>query len=212
MLRLADKYVKPISHKNHTTHRSWFNGYTPTKREIKKPISQAHFAIGLPGLSIKDKNRIPFSFLANLLGGPAMSSRLNLSLREKHGLVYCVDANYAPYLETGAFAIYFATDPKNLTRSHRIILREIETLKTRPLGDLQLHKAKNQIKGQMALSEENKHAMMLMMAKSQLDLNRIPNINDIFEEIDGITASKIQELAETCLPIEKMSSLAYLPE
>ena len=141
-----------------------------------------------------------------------MNSRLNLSLREKHGLVYGVDAHYAPYLETGQFAIYFATDPKNLKKSQRIILKEIEALKTKPLGQLQLRKAKNQIKGQMALSEENKNAMMLMMAKSQLDLNKIPDINRVFDIIDNISSTDIQDLATRYLPTEEMSALTYLPE
>ena len=141
-----------------------------------------------------------------------MSSRLNLSLREKHGLVYGVDASYAPYLETGQFAVYFATDPKNLKKSQRIILKEIEALKKKPLGTMQLHKAKNQIKGQMALSEENRNAVMLMMAKSQLDLNKVPDINSVFDKIDKITATDIQDLAIRYLPTEEMSALTYLPE
>lgn len=210
--KLATKYLQEIPHKNHTPDRTWFSGYQPSRKEIKKPITQAHFAMGMPSLSIKDENRIPFFFMVNLLGGPSMSSRLNLSLREKHGLVYGVDAHYAPYLETGQFAIYFATDPKNLKKSQRIILKEIEMLKKKPLGNMQLHKAKNQIKGQMALSEENKNAIMLMMAKSQLDLNKVPDINSVFEKIDNITASDIQELARQYLPVDQMSSLAYLPE
>ncbi len=211
IIRLAEKYLKPIPHKNHTPNRSWVSEYTPTRKEIKKPISQAHFAIGLPSLSIKDENRIPFFFISNLLGGPSLNSRLNLSLREKHGLVYGVDVNYAPYLETGQFAIYFATDPKNLKKSQRLVLKEIEQLKNKPLGNLQLHKAKNQLKGQMALSEENKNAIMLMMAKSQLDLKKVPDLNGTFKKIDGITSGQIQELAREYLPIDKMSSLTYLP-
>lgn len=212
IIKLAEKYLKPIPHKNHTGPRNWFESYTPSRKEIKKPITQAHFAMGMPSLSIRDENRIPFFFLVNLLGGPSMSSRLNLSLREKHGLVYGVDAHYAPYLETGQFGVYFATDPKNLKKSQRIILKEIENLKNKPLGNLQLQKAKNQIKGQMALSEENKNAIMLMMAKSQLDLNKVPDINSVFAKIDAITSYDIQELAKEYLPVDQMSSLAYLPE
>lgn len=210
--KLATKYLKEIPHKNHSPERGWFSGYTPSRKELNKSISQAHFAMGMPSLSIKDPNRIPFYFLVNLLGGPSMSSRLNLSLREKHGLVYGVDASYAPYLEVGQFAIYFATDPKNLKKSQRIILREIDALKKKPLGNMQLHKAKNQIKGQMALSEENKNAIMLMMAKSQLDLNKVPDINSVFNKIDGITSNHIQELAKQYLPTDQMSALTYLPE
>ena len=210
--KLANKYLSEIPHKNHTPSRNWFSGYQPSRKEIRKRITQAHFAMGMPSLSIKDENRIPFFFLVNLLGGPSMSSRLNLSLREKHGLVYGVDASYAPYLETGQFAVYFATDPKNLKKSQRIILKEIEALKKKPLGTMQLHKAKNQIKGQMALSEENRNAVMLMMAKSQLDLNKVPDINSVFNKIDKITAADIQNLAIRYLPTDEMSALTYLPE
>ncbi|SNT06134.1 Predicted Zn-dependent peptidase [Ekhidna lutea] len=210
--RLATKYLEQIPHKNHTPERNWFSGYQPTRKEVKKSISQAHIAMGMPSLSIKDENRIPFFFVVNLLGGPSMSSRLNLSLREKHGLVYGVDASYAPYLEVGQFSIFFATDPKNLKKSQRIILKEIELLKSKPLGNMQLHKAKNQIKGQMALSEENKNATMLMMAKSQLDLNKVPDIDSVFKKIDAITAEDIQALSQRYFPIDQMSSLAYLPE
>lgn len=210
--KLAEKYLKEIKHKNHTPNRVWFDQYKPSNKEVMKNITQAHFALGLPSLSIKDKNRIPFFFLTNLLGGPSMSSRLNMKLREKHGLVYGVDASYAPYLETGQFAIYFATDQKNLKKSQRMILKEIEALKKKPLGTMQLHKAKNQIKGQMALSEENKNSIMLMMAKSMLDLNKIPDINYVFNRIDSIQKEDIQELAEQYLPIDQMSSLAYLPQ
>lgn len=210
--KLADKYLKPVPHKNHTADRNWFDGYTPSTKEVKKAISQAHFALGMPSLSIRDKNRIPFFFVVNLLGGPSMNARLNLSLREKHGLVYGVDASYAPYLEVGSFAVYFATDPKNLKKSQRIVLKEIETLKNKPLGSVQLQKAKNQIKGQMALSEENQSAIMLMMAKSQLDLNKVPDIDSVFKKIDAITSSDIQELAKAYLPLDQMSSLAYLPK
>ncbi len=211
VLKLAQKYLENVSHKNHTPTRNWFEGYEPTRKELKKPITQAHFGMGMPSLSIKDENRIPFFFLVNLLGGPSMNARLNLSLREKYGLVYGVDANYAPYLETGAFTIFFATDPKNLKKSQRIILKEINAMKAKPLGNLQLQKAKNQIKGQMALSEENKNAIMLMMAKSQLDLNKVPDINEVFKKIDNITSGQIQELARTYLPIDQMSSLTYHP-
>lgn len=210
--KLAEKHLKPIPHKNHTPERSWFSDYAPTHKEVKKGISQSHFAMGMPSLSIKDKNRIPFFFMVNLLGGPSMNSRLNLSLREKHGLVYGVDASYAPYLDTGSFAVYFATDPKNLHKSKKIIYKEIENLKKNTLTATQLQKAKNQIKGQMALSEENKNAIMLMMAKSQLDLNKVPNIDEVFKKIDAITPGQIQEMATNYLPLDQLSSLAYLPE
>lgn len=212
LFKLAERYLRDVPHKNHTPERQWFSAYTPTRIERRKPISQAHFAMGMPSFPLKDKNRIPFFFLINILGGPGMNSKLNLSLREKHGLVYGVEANYSPYLDTGQLGIYFATDPKQLKKAQRLLLTEIESLKKKPMGNVQLHKAKQQVKGQLAMSEENKNAFMLMMAKSMLDLNKVPNLSEIFDRIDVLSAPQLQELAIDTLDISKMSSLTYLPE
>ena len=212
LMRLVRKHFGGIPHKNGTSERHWVESYAPTNRELKKPITQAHFAMGKPAFSIRDKKRIPFFFLINLLGGSGMNSKLNLSLREKHGLVYGVDASYSPFLDTGQLGIYFATDAKQLKKAKRLLCKEIELLKKKPLGELQLHKAKQQIKGQLAMSEENKNTFMLMMAKSMLDVNKVPDINTMFKKIDKFKATQLQDLAVETLNIEQMSSLTYLPE
>lgn len=210
--RLAEKYLQDIPHKNHTPERNYFNGSAPITETVEKPITQAHVALGKTSYSLKDENRIPFFLLINILGGPSMNSRLNLSLREKHGFVYGIDASYTPYIETGSIAIYFATDPKNLKKSLRLIEKEFDLLKKNPLGHMQLHKAKQQLKGQLAMSEENNNAMMLMMAKSILDLNKVPDINELFQKIDEASAEHLMELARQNFNKEEMSQLTFLPK
>ena len=150
--------------------------------------------------------------LLNILGGPCMNSRLNLSLREKHGFVYGIDANYSPFLDTGAMSIYFATEFKNLKKSQQLIWKEFDRLKEKPLGKMQLNAAKQQIKGQLAMSEENYSGMMLMMAKSLLDLNEVIGLDSIFEKIEAITAHQLVDIAQECLNKDQMSVLSYLPE
>lgn len=210
--RLAEKYLQEIPHKNHTPQRNYFTETAPIVQTIEKPITQAHVALGRTSYGLKDENRIPFFLLINILGGPSMNSRLNLSLREKHGFVYGIDASYTPYIETGSLAIYFATDPKNLKKSLKLIEKEFDLLKKNPLGHMQLHKAKQQLKGQLAMSEENNNAMMLMMAKSMLDLNRIPDINELFDRIDQASAEHLMELARSNFNKEEMSQLTFIPK
>ena len=210
--RMAEKYLQDIPHKNHTPERNYFTPTSPIVQTIEKPITQAHVAIGRTSYSLKDENRIPFFLLINILGGPSMNSRLNLSLREKHGFVYGIDASYTPYIETGSLAIYFATDPKNLKKSLRLIDKEFDLLKKNPLGHMQLHKAKQQLKGQLAMSEENNNAMMLMMAKSILDLNKVPDINELFEKIDQASAEHLMELARQNFNKDEMSQLTFIPK
>ena len=212
LVRLVEKYIANQPHKNHTPKRAFFDNYQKAEKMIKKPISQAHVALGSASYGLKDDKRIPFFMLVNILGGPGMNSRLNLSLREKYGFVYGIDANYAPYLETGLFGIYFATDPKNLKKSLRIIEKELNLLKKKPLGQLQLHSAKQQLKGQLAMSEENNNAVMLMMAKSILDLNKVPDINLLFDKIDQVDAHQLMELAQESFDFNKLSMLSFHPE
>ncbi len=210
--KLAEKYLESVPHKNHTPQRSYFQDSEPIVQTVEKPITQAHVALGRTSYSLRDENRIPFFLLINILGGPSMNSRLNLSLREKHGFVYGIDASYTPYYETGSLGIYFATDPKNLKKSLKLIDKEFDLLKKKPMGYMQLHKAKQQLKGQLAMSEENNNAIMLMMAKSMLDMNKIPDINELFEQIDNASAEQLMELARANFDKDKMSQLTFLPK
>ncbi|MFT7197980.1 MAG: putative Zn-dependent peptidase, partial [Marinoscillum sp.] len=120
--------------------------------------------------------------------------------------------NFTPYYEVGQFGIYFATDPKNLKKSFRLIQKELDELKNKPMSSAQLHKAKQQLKGQLAMSEENNNSIMLMMAKTMLDINRVPILAELFEKIDETSSEKLLELARTNFNFEEMSSLTYLPE
>jgi predicted Zn-dependent peptidase len=209
--KLVHKYFQGVPYKNHTQLRDAFETYEPNEQTRERPISQVHWAYGAPAYSLGDPKRIPFFMLTNILGGPAMNSRLNLALREKHGLVYGVDANYTPYTDTGLFVISFATDKKQLKKAQSLVYKEIRQLQQKPMGELQLHKAKQQLKGQLAMSEENNNAMMLMMAKSLLDQNTIPDLDKIFEMVDGVGKLDLMEMANEILDPERMSSLSYLP-
>ena len=76
----------------------------------------------------------------------------------------------------------------------------------------QLHKGKQQLKGQLAMSEENNSSMMMMMAKTLLDLEKVPSLDSVFDKIDSVTPSKLQSLAQESLNMDDFSSLTYLPE
>lgn len=210
--RLVRKHLEDAPVFQSAKSRRLFNGYTPKVLSETKPITQAQCAIGRPAYKISDDRRIPFFMLTNILGGPGMNSRLNMALREKHGYVYAIDANYNPYVDTGLFAVFFGTDPKHVARSFQLINKEFALLREKKLGDLQFHKAKEQLMGQLAMSEENNGSMMLMMAKSLLDMNSVPSLENVFQEIKKITREQVLELANEMLRTDDMSTLVFMPE
>ena len=210
--RLVRKYLQeaPVFHS--TKKRKLFNGYYQQILTSKKPISQAQCAIGRPSYSLSDPRRIPFFMLTNILGGPGMNSRLNMALREKHGYVYSIDASYNPYVDTGMFSVFFGTDARQVNRSIGLVQKEFKLLREKKLGDLQFHKAKEQLMGQLAMSEENNGSMMLMMAKSLLDIETVPSLESVFNDIRNVTREDLLDIANEMLVEDQMSILSFLPE
>ncbi len=209
--RVVSKYLGEVPAATTAKVRVPVNGYTPKVRQQAREILQSHCAIGKRTFDLYDQNRIPFFVLNNILGGQSMNSRLNMSLREKYGLVYGIESTYQPYTDTGLFSVFYATEPANLDRSVELIFKEIKKLQTKPLGSSQLQTAKNQIKGQLAMSEENYNSIMLMMAKSLLDMGRIQSLDNVFEQVDAITNTQLQQLAVDTLQRDDMSILTFVP-
>ena len=210
--RLVEKYLHSLPEYRSERSRPLFNSYTPSRERVFKSLTQAHCVMGRPSYALGDEKRLPFIMLSNILGGPAMNSRLNLALREKKGLVYAVDASYTPYLETGLFNISFATEARQLQKSIKLVEKELQLLKEKPLGSMQLHYAKEQLIGQLAMAEENNSGLMLMMGKSILDLDRIESLESIFERIRSITATELQDIANEMFEQQQFSILTFEPE
>lgn len=212
VVKIADKYLAGVEAGGSLPPRVRFNGYNPEVRKISRAVTQAHCALGRPAFSIKHPDRLPFFALINLLGGPAMNSKLNLTLREKHGLVYSIEAQYTPYQDTGLLAIFFGTDPKMVPRALRLVKKELSLLKDKPLGTIQLHRAKEQLVGQLAMAEENNMNLMLMMGKSLLDLDHIRSFEEIIGEVRNISSAKLQEMANEIFDYKDFSILTFLPK
>jgi predicted Zn-dependent peptidase len=188
-------------------NRNWV--YKPASVTKKMDTYQNHCIMGNLAYDLKDKRRMGMFLLNNILGGQGLNSRLNLSLREKHGFAYNVESSYCPYYDTGIFSIYFGTDSQYLNKSISIALAELARLRTTKLGTIQLSKAKNQIKGYLARGYENHESLMLSLGKSLLIFNKIDTIEDLCKKIDEVTASELLETANDIFEPSKLSTLIY---
>ena len=211
VVKLAQKYLKHLPAISKERSRTPFGQYQARHLTLEKPIMQAHCVLGCPAYALADERRIPFFLLTNILGGPGMNSRLNLGVREKHGLVYTIDANYATYLDTGLFGIYFGTEKKQLQRTTALVMKELKKIREKTLGTLQLHTAKEQLMGQLAMAEESNIGLMMMLGKSILDLEKVESLNEIFDQIRRIDAQQLQDIANEVLQEDKLSTLNYIP-
>ncbi len=170
---------------------------------------QANTVIGarLPGMYEIDRHAL--ALVNNILGGPGMNSRLNVSLRERRGLVYSVDASTIIYTDASLLAIYYGCDPEDNRRCYRLILNELDRLANTPLTERQLAAAKKQLIGQMLLGSDNREQMALSTARATLYHGAALTPREVEERIQAVTVDRILAIAQR---LTSPSALSLTPK
>lgn len=210
LVRLAEKYLQsnPITGSKKT--RVAPTVYQPRRKEIAKNTHQIHFMVGNRAYDLYNPNRMGMYLLNNILGGPGMNSLLNLSLRERNGLVYNVESGYQPFTDTGLWSVYFGCDTENAKRCEQLVYNELQKLRDQKLTDISLRKYKLQLMGQMAIAGEQKENLALSLGKSFLRYGKIDDMSVIREHIENVSSEKLQEIANEVFNPEKLSVLKYV--
>ena len=170
---------------------------------------QSHVMLGTRAYDIHHPLRIPLYLLNNILGGPGMNARLNLSLRERNGLVYTVESTMVSYSDTGIWSVYFGCDPHDVKKCLHLVRRELDKVMQKPLSDTQLRNAKRQLKGQIAIACDNHEQFALDFGKSFLHYGWEKDITHLYESIDKVTAEDIQKVANELFATEKLTTLIF---
>lgn len=182
-------------------------------REVRhKDVHQAHVVMGCEVVGGEHPDRHAMQLLNNLLGGPAMTARLNVALREKAGLVYTVESIYGCYPDRGMWEVYFGCDGKDVERCCHLVEHELQRLIDTPLTASQLTTAKKQYKGQLAISRSNLENRALHVGRSFALYGEVTSLEQLFRRIDALTAADLQRVAATLLRPENLSVLIYRPE
>ena len=184
--------------------------YQPQVVEIDKHTHQAHVMIGNRAYSIHDKRRMALYLLNNILGGPGMSARLNLALRERRGLVYTVESTMVSYSQTGLWSVYFGCDADDRAECMRLVRAELDRFMSVPLSDEELSIAKQQLKGQIGIACDNRENLALDFGKFFLHYGWKKDITALYRDIDAITAEDVQQVACELFPEERLTKLVYI--
>jgi peptidase, M16 family len=147
--------------------------------------------------------------LNNILGGPGMSARLNLALRERRGLVYTVESTMVSYSSTGLWSVYFGCDAQDVDECMALVRAELDHFIENPLTDSELTIAKQQIKGQIGIACDNRENLALDFGKGFLHYGWKKDITALYRNIDAITAEDIQAVAQELFVEEQLTKLIY---
>lgn len=176
-------------------------------KTIEADTHQAHVMIGSVISDEMDNYRIPLYLINNILGGPAMNSRLNLSLRERRGLVYTVESVMTSYSDALLWSTYFGCDSHDIRRCRHLVEAEISRVTGRQLPITGLEKAKRQLKGQLALASENRENFAIDMAKQYLHKGTLKDINRLCKSIDAVTPEEIHSMMQRFFTEDKLMTL-----
>jgi len=161
-----------------------------------KKTDQAHLVVGVRGLKLTDPKRYAAAVLATILGG-GMSSRLFLNVREKRGLAYYVRADHESYLDTGTFAASAGVDLKRIDEAVKVILSEFAQIAKDKVGERELNKAKEYIKGKVILSWEDSRTVAFAYGSDELLEGKVRSLKESLAKIDKVSVAEVLSLAKS---------------
>lgn len=162
----------------------------------KKALEQVHLCLGVPSYPLPHPERFSCYVLNTLLGG-GMSSRLFQNIRERQGLAYAVFSELNPYRDTGCLSIYAGTSIESARKVVESITNEFRDLKAQPVGEEELRRAKDHLKGSLMLSLESTSSRMSNLARQEMYFGRFFSLDELVESIEAVSASDVQRIAQT---------------
>ncbi len=167
-------------------------------RVSRRSSEQAHLVLGAAGVSRHDDRRYALGLLSTILG-EGMSSRLFQEIREKRGLAYSVYSFASHYADTGLFGIYAGVAPKRALEVLRLCREQVESVATEGVSAEELHRAKGQARGSLALGLEDTGARMSRLGKGELAQGEILSVDQMLDRLDAVTSADIARVAADVL-------------
>ena len=208
VFRLAEKHLGLLSHAKQGIKRKTPPVVEPQHKIVDLGLHQSHTIVGarIPGMY--DNRRFAFALLNNILGGPGMNSLLNVSLREKRGLVYTVESSLVTFTDCGMIQIYLGCEQEKLKKALRLIGNTIDSLAQTPISAKRLDAYKRQYCGQLLVASDNAEFTAMGAGRGMLYYDRVSALNDKIDCILGITPEQIQQAAQQ-LMLDKCSILTF---
>ncbi|OGE80578.1 MAG: hypothetical protein A2660_00240 [Candidatus Doudnabacteria bacterium RIFCSPHIGHO2_01_FULL_45_18] len=186
---------KLLTKKGFTFEKLQSKQTAPALSVENKGTEQAHMIVGFPAYGYGDKRNYALQILAAILGG-GMSSRLFLKIRERQGLAYYVACSLNNYLGTGNFLVRAGLKVSAAPKALDMILEELQLVVENGVTKKELAKAKEYLKGKLALSTEDPHEKMDWYLGQEAFIGKIKMIEEVFALLDAVTSEDVDRVAK----------------
>jgi len=193
LIKFAKKYIsKNLKATNNNKRELIIN---PTSDlHVSKETQQVHYILGRSTYGHKEKGRVKVSVLSHILG-EGSSSRLFQKVREENGIAYQINSFLNSFFDTSTFGIYLSTNDKSVNKAQELIYEEIEKIKKKNVGLIELDRAKEYLIGNMLMSLESTTNRMLRIAQSMIYFNKIKSVEETVKHIQAVTPKDIRDLS-----------------
>lgn len=176
----------------------------PRMTLLSRVTEQAHMIVGFRGYAYRHRNNNALRIMSAVLGG-GMSSRLFIRVRERLGLAYYVNTSFNNYLDTGNFTIQAGLKVNGASQALAVILEEVRRIRDEGIRSSELKKAKEYIKGRIALAMEDPHDKLEWYLGQEAFIGKIKTIKQSFEELDDVTVEDVARTTADMLKEERLN-------
>lgn len=208
VFRLAERHFGILSHAKQGIKRQAPTALEPQRKVVDLGLHQSHTIVGARVQGMYHDERFAMSLLNNILGGPGMNSLLNVSLREKRGLVYTVESSLVTFTDCGMIQIYLGCEHEKLKKALRLIDNTIDSLAQSPLSERQLDAYKRQYSGQLLVASDNAEFTAMGAGRGLLYYNTVSTLQQNIDCILSVTPAQLQQAAQQ-LTLDHCSVLTF---
>ncbi len=178
--------------------------HAPIILKKKESLEQVHIAIGVPAYPLAHELRFPLYVLNTVLGG-GMSSRLFQDIREKQGLAYAVYSELNLFSDTGCLTVYAGTAVETAKQVVSSVIQEFRRLKLDLIGEDELRRAKDHLKGSLMLGLESTSSRMSNLARQEIYFDRFMTLDEMLESIEAVGREQVRDIAEEFFKTENVA-------
>ncbi len=160
----------------------------------EKDFEQSQILISAPGSTYSGENRFAASVYSAISGGNS-SSRLNMAIRERMGLVYSVGTFQLPFKNTGLFLLGAATAHKNQLSVLQKAMDEMEKL-SETVSQEELSAVKQQFKVSCVMSNERITGLAAGVGRDILYGGAYTSTDEMLESINALNLDDIKNVAK----------------
>lgn len=209
--------------KTETLVEKYFSSLKPSKASFKnvefenkqvkpqfklqtKKSEQAHLILGFTSEGRGYEGRFAQSMLATILGG-GMSSRMFIEVRERRGLAYSIQTGMNRYQEVGYLSTYAGVDLTKADEAIKVILEQYNKLADGklPISATELKKAKEFLKGHLALALEDTKDVTGFFGDQALFRKGILTPEEVYKKVDSVSLNDVMEEAKKLITKNRLN-------